>query len=274
MLRDVWPLTSPVVRSDVVPGWACGPVPFIQIKSPGCPRQLSGGLSFRECLLVLVIGPSCWLSKLMRTTGGSGESPEDVAAWRREMRLRRRVPVNEIGGAVNCRALLSQSSQAAIYLDRVRVFSTGLQLRFEVISRPLPAPGPAHSRPIPPWMDSTRQGGILVGVKLGDGRMAINIDDDRRRKVSADDELVLARSGFSGSDESASVQYLLSPLPALQSLTVVVAWPKLGVPETAVVIDGEEITAEAHRLVTLWPVDDADWFGPSVAPVLPLDRSQ
>jgi hypothetical protein len=210
----------------------------------------------------------------MRTRRGADETPEGAAAWRRVTRLRRRVPVNEVGGTVDFRPLLCQSRDVAIHLDGVRVFSTGLQLRFEVISRPLPSRGPAQSRPMPPWMDSTGEAGILVGVKLGDGRMAVNIDDDRRRNTIADDELVLARSGFSGSDESASVQYLLSPLPiTLQSLTVVVAWPQFGIPETAAVIDGAEISAGVDRLVTLWPVDDdVDWFGPSPLPDLPLGR--
>lgn len=46
--------------------------------------------------------------------------------------------------------------------------------------------------------------------------------------------LALARSGFSGSKDEASVEYLLPPLPAMRSLTVVVAWAQFGIPETRV----------------------------------------
>ena len=197
----------------------------------------------------------------MWTTGGADETPQETAAWRREMRLRRRVPINEIGGIVLAGPLLCQSRDVAVHLDGVKVFSTGLQLKFEVITRPIPIRGPAHSRPAPLWADSAREGGMLVGVKLTDGRVAVNIDDDRRSKPTRDDELVLARTGFSGSEEAGSVQYLLSPLPASQSLTVAVAWPQCGVPQTLVVIEAVEITAGSNRLVTLWPAEeDLDWF--------------
>ena len=197
----------------------------------------------------------------MWTTGGADETPQESAAWRREMRLRRRVPINEIGGLVVAGPLLCQSRDVAIHLDGVKVFSTGLQLRFEVITRPIPASGPAHSRPAPRWMDSAREGGMLVGVKLADGRTAVNIDDDRRSKPTRDDELVLARTGFSGSGEAGAVQYLLSPSPVSQSLTVVAAWPQCGVPEAAAVVDADEISAGSGRLVTLWPAEeDLDWF--------------
>lgn len=209
----------------------------------------------------------------MWTTGSHDETPEESAAWRREMRLRRRVPGNEVGGAVLAGPLLCRSPEIGIHLDAVKVFSTGLQLRFEVLTRPSPSLGLGHSQPMPPWMDSAGEGGMLVGVKLADGRAAINIDDDRRSSPSGDDELVLARSGFIGSGDAASVQYLLSPMPIMQTLTVVVAWPKYGVPETAAIIDGAEIVAGTGRLVTLWPAEDnLDWFRPALPPDLPLGR--
>jgi hypothetical protein len=45
------------------------------------------------------------------------------------MRLRRQVPSNEIGGKVDAGPLLCRSRDVAIYLEGVRVFSNGLQLR-------------------------------------------------------------------------------------------------------------------------------------------------
>lgn len=210
------------------------------------------------------------------------ESPEELAALRRRRR-RMLEPTNEAGGVATVHAPVLRSTQCALQLELVRVFSTGVQFQFRVVVRQHRRPGDGPSML---GLGHSGDDALWVGVKLADGRKATNAGGRPPDVALAEDALSLARTGGSGSGRSASLTYYLAPLPPPGPLSVVVAWPAFGIDEATLEITADQLAAAATRMVPLWPADEDDerlaprrapqpppgsWFDEKPTPDRPVD---
>ncbi|MDI2131043.1 hypothetical protein [Yinghuangia seranimata] len=92
--------------------------------------------------------------------------------------------------------------------------------------------------------------GLRCGLRLSDGRRVTTLDGEQRGEA---DPLTLTLSPHTGGAHHYDVDLHLSQLPTAGPLTLVVAWPAEGVPETAVELDATAVRDAAARAVEVWP---------------------
>lgn len=179
----------------------------------------------------------------------------------RRQRQRMLIPRNEAGGVVALQPTVFRSAQWVLPLQAVRVFSTGVQLQFSMVTRDQGRQESAGGRA--PWdeallgMSHLGDDALWVGVELADGRTATAGGRPPGLDVPAD-VVTLARTGGRSTDKTASLEYVLAPSLPPGPLRMVVAWPAFGIRESTIVIAGEEMAAAAARTVTLWPAELED----------------
>jgi len=193
-----------------------------------------------------------------------------------EDRLRRfQAPENEVPAVVAVSPVLARTDNTPLALTRVPVFRT--RLGFTVAPRCRPGALPAGEVDLGGLMWRGRRGRpseLLVGVEFADGRRASSLPGgDPFGAPDGPDVLVLNQGSGSGQQLTVEQEWWLSPLPPAGPLRVVVRCDLLGLPETAVELDGAAIRAAAEDVVVLWP-----WVPPSAleppappAPDLPAD---
>ncbi len=196
-----------------------------------------------------------WLPILMWLSGRGEETPEELAAQRRQRR-RMRLPTNEMGGVVATDSPVLRSADYAVHLETARMFSTGLQLQFRVVTRK--SPEDARGAMSLMGMSRDRDDRLWLGVKLADGRKATTIGGGPPAAGLDAAAFSLARVDGHGSKLSASVSFFLTPLPPPGPVTVVLAWPAFGIAESTVVLTGDAIVAAAERVVILWPEQEEE----------------
>jgi hypothetical protein len=121
--------------------------------------------------------------------------------------------------------------------------------------------------------------GFLLGVEFADGRTGSNVSG--RIPFSArfgddlgSDEILLVPGGGGGGGRSFDTTIWLSPLPPPGPVTLISAWPRVGMQETETMLDGAALAEAGAQAEVLWPWepepdpedDDPD---PSAPPELP-----
>jgi len=188
------------------------------------------------------------------------ESPEELAALRRQWQRMLSVPKNEAGGVVFVEPAVFRSAECALQLELTRVFSTGVQFQFRVVVRQQPARQLGQAPTAPPMlgMGHTGDDALWVGVKLADGRKATNAGGRPPGVELREDDVTLARIGGQIGGNSALLTYFLTPTPPPGPVTLILAWPTFDIEESTLVIPGNELAAAAGRRVTLWPEQPED----------------
>ncbi|WP_238015836.1 hypothetical protein KZZ52_28370 [Dactylosporangium sp. AC04546] len=193
-------------------------------------------------------------------TGGSAEklTPEQMAQWHRRMAP----PENELPAGVGLSVLLGRTGDAAVGITQVEAFSTGFRFTLAVRvrqARPQLARGRLFmlvSSHVHPGTEIPLDDRLLLGIEYPDGRRASSLHDMRMSGPAAEadgTQLVLVQQGGGGSDQSVDQTYWVAPLPPDGPITVVLAWPGFGMPESRTVLDGGAIHAAAARSQPLWP---------------------
>ena len=101
---------------------------------------------------------------------------------------------------------------------------------------------------------------LLLGIEYADGRRASNLHDMRMMgpAMEGDDtRLVFVQQSGSSDESSVDQSYWVAPLPPEGPVTLVMAWPGFGMPESRTVLDGGAIQAAAARSTVLWPPQPA-----------------
>jgi hypothetical protein len=187
-------------------------------------------------------------------SGGSGDerpSPEQIRA----MQLQYGPPDNEIPGSLDFTGLV-QGTDIAVGLFGGEVYSSGMSLRLAVRIRRLTDPSVdlgsqifQHGRP--GW--GPTGGSLLIGVGFADGRTATNVDAySHADPFELSDEPRLSSSG-GGGGRTWDLQFWLTPAPPPGDLTVIIAWPAQGVPETQLLVPAASLARAAANVVELWP---------------------
>jgi hypothetical protein len=171
-------------------------------------------------------------------------------------------PENEFPASVGLAVLLGRTDDAAVGISRVEAFSTGFRFTLAVRLRRA-GPELAHGR-LFALIGGRAHGGfevpledrLLLGFEYSDGRRASNLDDMRMAgpgtQVDDAQPVLIAQGGGSG-QLTADQAYWMAPLPPEGPVTVVLAWPRLGMPESRTLLDSGDIKAAAGRSQVLWP---------------------
>jgi hypothetical protein len=176
---------------------------------------------------------------------GSAGSDDEMKAFISAMKARR-VPPNELGADVDAHPVLLRSADAVVWMDRVRVFTNGVELGFE-----------CRRRQHPQGMDQRTYGMIqlLVGVEFSDGRRGSSIRNPMSRPLGPapgpDDLTVMQVSGHSSGIE-AGWTYFVTPVPPAGAVKVVVGAPDLDLGEETVVLDAAELQRALTHVEVLW----------------------
>ena len=149
-----------------------------------------------------------------------------------------------------------------------RVFSRGLELQFRAVRRVSPADPRGAAFLIGVGRDDDS---LWLGVRLADGRTATNVGGTPPAMTLDADAVSLARSGGNGGRSSALLCYLVSPQPPPGPVTVVLAWPALGIGEATMELPGQALAQAAERIAVLWPEQDDNegWRAPRRPPTPP-----
>lgn len=97
---------------------------------------------------------------------------------------------------------------------------------------------------------------LRFGIEFSDGGKATNVSGRPRSIGEEQAGPVLIDRGGGGGGRSWDFGYWVWPLPPEGPLRVVIEWPAMRVPETAVEFDTAPIRAAAAQSAVLWPGDD------------------
>ena len=163
-----------------------------------------------------------------------------------------------IPGSVPAEVMLIRTEQVAVAIGSVRAYPNGFEFTLQTRLRRLDESGPGAA-------DPTQRHGRWRGVQAPDDvlRLGVLYADGRRTATTAghplldddtdDRRLVLLPGGGGGDARRWDGDFWVHPLPPDGPVTFVASWPKHGVAETRVELDGAAIREAAGRAVTLWP---------------------
>ncbi|SOD75134.1 hypothetical protein SAMN05892883_4339 [Jatrophihabitans sp. GAS493] len=212
----------------------------------------------------------------MRFVSGSASSSDDEEekdlrdAWRRRVR-----PDNQIPITLGTAFLLARTDDLAVAISALRVYANGLEFtvsarsRGDVAGQGLLLSGFGGHRPRGQHGSVDR---FLLGFEFSDGRSVTNVESWPPALPDVDDHdgPWLTNGGGGGSDRVADHDFFLAPLPPGERLTLVGAWPSLGIAEFRQAFDAVAIRAAAAQVIELWPPQlDADDPEPPPSPVVP-----
>jgi hypothetical protein len=167
-------------------------------------------------------------------------------------------PDNELPGTISFHAVLARTDDLALAVVGADAYSSGVLISIAVRFR--------HSDPFGDDLahelyGQHRRGAgstqLLVGIAYPDGRTATNVSAPRDRDLFGQsdqpEQPTLVQRGGGGGGREFGINLWLAPLPPPGDLTVVVAWPRRGIPETHTTIAADLIAAGAAKSVELWP---------------------
>jgi hypothetical protein len=171
-----------------------------------------------------------------------------------------------IPGSVPADVMLIRTEQIAVAIGSVRAYPTGFEFTLHTRLRHEDKPGRGWADPLEPhlpWRGSQVPGEVLrLGLMYADGRRTAAT---AARPLGGDDadpgRLVMLEGGSSGSPRRWDGEFWVYPLPPAGPVTFVASWPKHGVAETRVELDGAAIREAAGRAVTLWPEESESKSG-------------
>ncbi|MEV0004697.1 hypothetical protein AB0H28_20785 [Micromonospora sp. NPDC050980] len=194
-----------------------------------------------------------WVS---HRSGSTGEplTPEQVRQWHRRMAP----PENELPAGVGVTVLLGRTDDVAVGLTQVEAFSTGFRFTLAVRLRQARSDlaGGRLFMLVNSGVEVPLAERLLPGLEYPGGRRASTVQKTPTLDPAAatdSRQLVLVQQGGSGDERSVDQTYWVSPLPPAEPVTVVIAWPAFGIPESTATLDGAAINAAAERSRLLWP---------------------
>ncbi len=167
-------------------------------------------------------------------------------------------PDNEVPGAIPFHAVLGRTDEFALALVGADAYSTGVSISMEIrLRHSNPADDELHHELYGHHRHGARAGQLLIGFAYPDGRTASNVAAppfrEMIRNLDKPQQPTLVQRGGGGGDRAFSLNMWLAPLPLPGDLTIVVAWPSRGIPETHTTIPAELMAAGVARSVELWP---------------------
>lgn len=156
------------------------------------------------------------------------------------------------GGWVPWHLVVMRNPDVHAVLTEVYAFPTGVLFTLAVRVRPSALPQRSGPFDPPPMMSIGTSDGPLFGMAFADGRKAAFHRPVPPPDVGPDWP-VLTMCGGAGGGGVDEMAVWLWPLPPEGPLTIVAAWPALGVSETEATLDAADLISAATRAEALWP---------------------
>ncbi|MFL6095706.1 MAG: hypothetical protein ACJ71Y_09685 [Blastococcus sp.] len=167
-------------------------------------------------------------------------------------------PDNEIPVAVPLNVVLARTEDLALAVLGLQAYSSGIA--FTLVGRVRPEAASRLPLVDAVWGSGDGRTLLLLGVEFADGRRA----STAAGHGSSRDGLILNPAGGAGSETSVEQSWWVHPLPPEGPLRLVIRSDDLGVPESAVELDGAAIRAAGASVRELWP-----WAAPRPEPLTP-----
>ena len=166
-------------------------------------------------------------------------------------------PDTVIPGSVPADVMLIRTEQVAVAVGSVRAYPAGFEFALHTRLRHKDETRHGGADPLEPrvpWRGRQVPGEMLrLGLMYADGRRTATHPG---RPLGDDDtdpgRLVMLECGSRGSPRRWDGDFWVHPLPPEGPVTFVASWPRYGVAETRVELDGATIREAAGRAVTLW----------------------
>lgn len=187
----------------------------------------------------------------------SGDRGDDAERYGEMQRRYRRVqaPDNEIPGGVAYTAVIAQGADAAVAVVGLLAYSTGWTATLTTRLRTMPEPSKMHD------LGRALGGGpfgnedaVLLGLEYSDGRSAANVQTGLRPQPGGGDDaaLIIRPGGGGGGGRSYDSRFWVSPLPPPGPVTIICAWPAMGIEEARTEFDASLILEAAALATVLW----------------------
>ena len=173
-------------------------------------------------------------------------------------------PEHELGIAVSIARVIAQSETGVVAVSHAVAYSTGVTFEFVAEARGLSAREERvlfHEQHAGED-DELPDGFLRIGIKFADDRRASNLAGRRmwRQSMTPDavpeGPLLVPRGGGGGQAGGGRISlrpgYWLWPLPPPGAVEIVCEWPIVGIPLTAIDIDGAALGEAASRSASLW----------------------
>jgi hypothetical protein len=162
------------------------------------------------------------------------------------------MPPQMIGAHVSGPALIGRSDRAVVVTRQVLAFPTGVQFEVDAHAR--------GARDVPTsaavFDDLPREIDLRFRLRFSDGREAAQ-DDEAGLRTGRGPILMLSRSENShgGSEDCEDAHLILWswPLPPSGPVQLTCSWPRYGLCDKSLVLDGDAILAAALRAQPFWP---------------------
>ena len=164
------------------------------------------------------------------------------------MQRRMGPPDNEVPGAIAFHAMLGRTDEFALALVGASAYSTGISISMEIrVRHSNPADDDLHDELYGHRRRGPSAGQLSIGFAYPDGRTATNVAArpyrELLRELDKPQQPMLVQQGGGGGGRTFGINMWLAPLPPPGDLTIVVAWPSRGIPETHTTIPAELMAA-------------------------------
>jgi hypothetical protein len=157
-----------------------------------------------------------------------------------------------IGGYVAGPILIGRADRVVVAVLQVLAFPAGVQVEVEAHARGSWDAGPATAPE-----DLRRGSDLRFRIRFSDGREAAQ-DDEAGLRSGRGPMLIVggSESSYGGPDsrEDARLTLWAWPLPPSGPVTLTCSWPRHGLRDASVQLDGEAIRAAARQAEPFWPV--------------------
>jgi len=160
-----------------------------------------------------------------------------------------------IGAHVAGPMIITRSAQAVVALRQVLAYPNGMELDVE-------AHGRGTSVDLPKRMDNDSlvrmsEDRPYFSIRFADDQTAEEDKDLAKPKRDREPTIRAVRSGHSrgvgGSrDEDIRLTLWISPLPPSGQVTITCTWPRVGIEQVSVLLDGDQILVAAKRAEPLY----------------------
>lgn len=167
-----------------------------------------------------------------------------------------RAPSDELPAVLPLGRFLWRSNDAAVGVSHLEAYSSGCSIRVRWMLRQGSRTGDEWNALLDRWMSQDRRGGEILrfGVGLADGQKASTEKVPWAGLEPVEGPVLMrqAESGVSADTISGSVELWLYPLPVPGDLLLAVEGALLGIPESTLVLDAQDVLEAAQHSQGFW----------------------
>jgi hypothetical protein len=169
-----------------------------------------------------------------------------------------RTPVNEVPACVSTPEFFVESPQAALFVAGLRIFSTGIEVRFDLRFRGGSPPQDAVDE-LTSLMRGHRErddAGLHLGLRYPDGGIAENrgegVPVEAQIRAERKSPPLMTPSGRMSAGAVTELSYWCWPIPVHGDLSIFASWPVQGLSLTQWTFTAEDLSRALRGVRFLW----------------------